>query len=302
MKTRWISALLLLLLSLSAFAQDYICTTSKQRFYQPGACKKNCTPTREGNALTRGATMADRPCSFQPSCVGITKHLTAPASGDLYVLSYGAVAFGKRAGFIMQPEMIIINLALLRYYHTSIHQFNVHVGPVNGGDGWAALMPAMHAGGLPSLTVSPDLYAVSPGFLISVLGHEMVHDQQYKRKNTIDQTGFVSLVDALRELEGSYFQQGIDTLDRGFTMEVSLCMADDERLEIRQVTACREWQVKKAIENIRLKPDVVARAEKWMLADPWAKQVYIPQHPDWKTARAGNPPDETCSPTAKPSQ
>jgi len=302
MKTacRLAAFLFVFFVSFSVFAQDYICTTSKKRFYQPGACKNDCQVTREGNGLTRGVTMADKPCSFQPICVGITKHLTAPASGDMYILAYGAVALQKRSAYVQQPEKSILNLVLQRYYHYRIQQFNVRIGEVSGRDQWASLMPSKV--GLPTLTVSPDLYLVTPAFLVSVIGHEMVHDQQYKRKNPVDPQGFVSVIDAMRELEASKFQQAIDTFDRGFRMETSVCLEENEAKEIRQVTACREWQVKKAIDDIRLKQHILNNLEKWMMADPWAKQVYIPEHPDWKTAHAGSAPDRTCSPSAPATQ
>ena len=105
------------------------------------------------------------------------------------------------------------------------------------------------------------------------------------------------MVDTLRELEASKWQQGIDTFDRGFRMETSACLEENEAKEIRQVTACREWQVKKAIEDIRTGPrgpQLMPLIEQWMMQDPWAKQVYIPEHPDWKTAHAGHPPDDEC--------
>lgn len=292
MKSGWKLWALMLFFSVSAFAQDYLCTTSKKRYYQPGACQQECRPTREGNGLTRSVTMADKPCSFQSICAGIMKHLSG--GGDMLVLAYGAVALQKRT-MIPQPEKIIISQVLGRFYGYSIKQFNVVIGDPSGRDQWASLTPSRV--GLPTLTVSHDLYLLTPAFLISVIGHEMVHDQQYKRKNPVDPTGFTSLVDSIRELEASHWQMGIDTFNRGFRLETDLCLADDERKEIRQVHACREWQVRRAIENISHGPraQLFSNVEKWLMADPWAKQVYIPEHPDWKTARAGAPPDEECA-------
>ena len=295
MKNRYKLSAFVLFFCGAACAQDYLCTTSNQRFYQPGACLQACRPTTEGNGLTRGVTMADRPCVFQSKCASIMKHLST--GGDMLVLAYGAVALQRRT-MIPQPEKIIVSQVLARFFPPyNIRQFNVVIGEVNGADQWASLMPSS-AGAAPTLTVSHDLFLVTPAFLISVLGHEMVHDQQYKRQNPVNPNGFRPVVDAIRELEASKWQQGIDTFDRGFRSETTLCFDQSESQEVRQVTACREWQVKKAIENVRSGPrssQLLPVIEKWMKADPWAQQVYIPEHPDWKTARAGGSPDNVCT-------
>ena len=281
-----------LFFSVSAFAQDFLCTTSNRRYMQPGACQNECRPTREGNGLTRAVSGADRPCSFRPVCAGIMKHLSG--TGDTLQMAYNAAAFQKNP--MPRPREVIIANVLWRFYPGyNIRQFNVQIGDVEGRDQWASLMPAQGSG-LPTLTVSPDLFLLTPAYLVTVIGHELVHDQQYKRKNPVSPNGFRPIVDSIRELEATHWEMGIDTFNRGFRSETYLCTDEGEKQEARMTHACREWQVTKAIYEIRTGPraQLMPKVEQWLMADPWAKQVYIPEHPDWKTARPGNAPDDVC--------
>ncbi len=286
-------AAIILFFSLSAPAQDFLCTSSGARFQVPGACKQQCRPTRAGNALTRGATGADKPCSFQPNCAAILKRLTGP--GDGLRMAYNAALFGKTP--MPRPREVIISLVLYKFFPPYRYQnFNVQIGNVQGLDQWASIEPA-RTGARPTLTVNPDLYLLTPAYFISVIGHELIHEQQYKRKNPFDPTGINAAIASLRELEATNWQMAIDDFNHGFRSDTYYCVEDSERRETQQTHACREWQVKKAVSDIRTGPratTLLPQLEKWMQNDPWTKQVFIPFHPDWKTAKAGRPPDDVC--------
>jgi hypothetical protein len=169
---------------------------------------------------------------------------------------------------------------------------------VTGPDEWAHIQPPA-SGDQPTLVVAPDASRkLSPPGLVSALGHEMVHVEQLKRPKRTNVAYIFKAVTALRELEATSWELNQGGLNPSFgASRVYACLPAVEKDVLPLVKRCREWQVKKSIEDIRTSPrgaQSTKELEKWFNEDPWVKAAWLPRHATWKTDPAGAKPDDQC--------
>jgi hypothetical protein len=177
--------------------------------------------------------------------------------------------------------------------------FNIVWGKPEDTSDWAKIEPPSGAGKKPTLTVSPDAIWLSPAGFVNAIGHEMVHVEQIKRNYSVRMTGINSALGAFRELEASTWETGASNFEWSIgASKLSTCMPKDEKQGSEDTRACRDWQVKKAIQDMRTgrSAQYMGALEKYMTQDPWISQVWLIEHPDWKTITAGAQPKECPNP------
>lgn len=272
-------------------AQEYQgdITCGKQRFTVPGECLNACSKQKRTLANFSGGL-----CFFSSACPAYGKE----AKSALPVF-YNQAMFGRGA-VTGQPGKLVLASHIINTYYppNSTKTMTVQIGATSGGDDFAHVEKASKPGGNAVLTIQDDLFYTAPGYLISTLGHEMVHVEQHKRVYKTSMAGINSLVGAMRELEASSWEIDADNFSRSFgTNKAVDCMRDQEKAAQRVTFACRQWQVKKAIEDIRTgarKDTYFKSIEKWLNEDPWASQIWLPDNPEWKTQAAGAKPQDEC--------
>lgn len=264
---------------------DLVCG-GKQRFTTPGECLKACSSQKR----TLGNFSAGI-CGFSSSCTAYGKEVRSalPQFYNQALLGRGVVG-GEVAKLVLASH--IINTY---YPPNTVKQIAVSIGATDQGE-FAHVEPPAKPGEKAMLTIQDDLFYTAPGYLISTIGHEMVHLEQQRRIYKTKRTGINSLVVAMRELEASSWEVHGDNFSRTFgASQVGTCMRNQEKTAQQQILACRHWQVKKAIENILTgaRKDAYSNSvAQWLAEDPWASQVWLPANPDWKTQSAGKQPEE----------
>ena len=277
----------------SGFAGDITC--AEKRFLLPGLCIQNCRlkPGRSGLA------QMNVKCWLSPKCPRIT--------GDVGLVKfYNDAMFG--IGFVPPAleKVVVVEHMINTYYKPySTKEIAVVIGPSgeSGGtrDRWASTLPAPR-GGKATMTISGDLFYMTPGYMLSTIGHEMVHVGQLRRTYKTDLAGINEAVGAFRELEASSWELHKDEFARSYGPSSLLaCMngqtqsygqqTTNEIEDINETYQCREWQVRKAIEDIRGRGQgYLNRLGRWLEEDVWTNEVWLPQFPNWKTLTAGARP------------
>jgi hypothetical protein len=162
----------------------------------------------------------------------------------------------------------------------------------------------MEASNLPGhkgkLTVSLELlYNKSPAFVLSTVGHEMIHAEQSLRRNKDLYTELASYPEffhALRELEAFSWQSGKDSFSRTFapgTASLIKFMAQKEKDNIEQGYACSQWTLRNTIDTFRNRPDrakLMQQAGSYMKENPWVSEEWLPKNSNWATQTAGKRP------------
>src|SRR5579864_2911961 len=240
----WVAlTLLTLLLSAGvATAQDIECGCTQKKFDRPGNCQKGCSKRINCSA-----------CMIVPSC----KALEVQVFRQFYnraLFGIGNVGLLGMRGPNANDVLVafIINNWLKP---NNITQFNVVWGKPEDTQDWAHVEPGTSGAQKATLTVSPDAIWLSPSGLVMALGHEMVHVEQLKRNYSVRMNGINSALTSFRELEASTWETGAS----GFKWSIgpskwSSCLPTDEKQGSDSTRTCRDWQAKKAIENIRTGP------------------------------------------------
>jgi hypothetical protein len=271
------------------FAGDITCSGS-ERFFIPGACTEKCSQQKHTLARITGGM-----CGFSSSCPAYG-HETKSA----LPVFYNQALFGRGAVKGEQAQLVLASHIINTYYPpNNVKLITVLIGSAEGGDDFAHTEPGK-PGKNPTLTIQSDLFFTAPGYLISTIGHEMVHVEQQKRTYKTNLTGINSLVGAMRELEASSWELGADNFPRSFgASKISSCMRDSEKQGDQMAYACRAWQVKQSIEDVRTGPKsstYLPAVEKWLNEDPWASKVWLPGNPNWRTQNAGAMPPKCTKP------
>jgi len=288
-----LAALLALVLAGTATlpAQEYkgdLLCGKTTRFTTPGECLNSCSQQRRTLANLGGV------CSFSSSCpaYGQEPHSALPQF-------YNQALFGRGAVVGAEGKLVLASHIINTYYPpNNARQISVIINPTKGGGEFAHVEPSATPGGKQTLTLRDDVFYTAPGYMISVIGHEMVHVEQNNRSQKTNQMGISSLVGAMHELEASSWEIHADNFPRSIgPSKVGNCMRDQEKTAQQQTYACRQWQVKQAIEDILRGPrkDAYSRSVGlWLNEDPWASQVWLPANPSWQTQAAGQKPFADC--------
>ena len=284
----WVAALVFALLAAGpASAQDISCGCSQQRFERPGNCQQSCRKRINCSA-----------CMLVPKC----QALDVQTFRQFYNRALFGIGNVGLLGMAGPPANDVLVAFIINHWFkpNNITQFHQTWGKPEDTSDWAHVVPASSPGGKLTLTVSPDAIWLSPAGLVMALGHEMVHVEQLKRSYSVRMTGINSALTSFRELEASTWETGA----RDFSWSIgpsqwSACLPADEKQASEQTRACRDWQVRKSIQDIRSgmrSSQYLPALEKYVNEDPWIKQVWLPQHSNWKTITAGAAPRDCENP------
>lgn len=282
---------ILCLQNASVYAKgDIYCNSSKEHYDLPGECMRNCKVSLKYPAL--GA------CSLSPQCAAL-------GNDENLIKKY------NRAIFITNTQVAARLTELIAYiidkYYSSVAGASVRVrlGDPKDDANWAKIKNTPDADGRYVLTVSQDLFWLSPAMIASSIGHEMIHLIQYKRKTSVNLLNINEAVFAFQELEASTWEIGSTDFNWPIGQNKFFnCLLEggperNEKNGIRKALKYREWQVRKKIEDLRElsslhtgRGDYLKRIEQWLKENPWTNQVWLPQNPDWKNYIAGPKPKE----------
>lgn len=274
-----ISAVVLVAGKGTLFAQqDIYCNCNKQRYGTPGECLQNC----KGNRLTCTG------CFLSPRCPAL--------QGDKNLkLLYNRALFRKGLVPLNQAQRSLVAHIINHYYKPfSAGQINIVLADGAPRSFWAEIEPAS-GGGKPTLQVHIDLIWCSPAFLVSAVGHEMIHYLQSLRPNAVDLTGIDKAVWAFKELEASNWESGANNFNWKIgSDQVFHCLRQVEKDEVLKILRFRQWEVRSRIEEIvsgfRDAHNRLKRLERWLTANPWTRDVWLPANPNWKSYTAGPRP------------
>jgi hypothetical protein len=280
----WIAALVLLALHFSAAANasdppgDIACGST--RYIVPGACMQQCKGRRTLANLNAGK------CFLAPQ--------TPELSGNQLLRQfYNQALFG--AGPVPPPQsrvVLVAHILNLYYPPNKAPNFAINFGPTK--EQFAGLTRASSPSQKPVLAISDDLFWLTPAFVVSTLGHEMIHMDQYQRKYKTNLNGINDAVAALRELEAYSWQLKKDNFPRTFKVgSLYSSFQNSEQQETELNFECAHWDVSNAIENIVTGPRSLIYSKSlaaWLEEDPWVRQVWLPQNPNWAQQHAGSKP------------
>jgi hypothetical protein len=240
-------------------------------------------------------------CTFSPECSAMAnlnqqqrKTLVAQYNQALFGISMGPASVRQTS--TLKPGLVAM---IMNYYYVpyTASYVEISIGPTNTSD-WANILNKKNNVGKYPLVVSDDLFYLSPAMLFQSLGHEIVHMIQYERRYSMNILLIDSAITAFRELEASTWESGTKTLDyfkKGSNFYD--CLKEDEKNAAASMLRCREWGVRKAIQDIREKEQVrsgpMKTLEKWLGEDEWTRKHWLPSNPEWKTYEPG-PKPQNC--------
>ena len=273
------------LFAATAAAQDIECGCTQKRFDRPGNCQQACSKKINCSA-----------CMIQPQC----KALNVPAFDQFYNRAVFGIGNVGMMGIAGPPAKDVLIAWTINYWFkpNKNTDFNIVWGDKDTED-WAHVESSTAAGTKPTLTVASDAIWLSPSGLVNAIGHEMIHVEQSKRKYSVRMVGINGSLTAFRELEASTWETGSSDFKWSIgSSKWSSCLPKDEKDGSEQTRVCRDWQVKKAIEDTRggRRTQYLPTLEKYINEDPWISQVWLPQHKDWKTITAGAQPENCPNP------
>jgi hypothetical protein len=268
---------------------DLLCQSSGARFELPNACLKSC----KYSAVKFG-------CFFSPQCQGMKAK--AEESQRSLVRIYNAAIFGIGrlplvSPYVAQPEYYwedSLVAAVINHFYSPFKATDVQImieKPPHVS--WCEVDRNVAAGQHPKLWMDPEVLLQSPPFLVSCIGHEMVHMLQIQRKYTSFR-GINDAITAFRELEAFTWETG----NHDFHWEIGPspvfnCVTTNESRELELDLRCAQWQVRKEIGDLNEPPQrYLGVLDKWLKEDPWTSSQWLPQNPNWRTYRAGPRPHE----------
>lgn len=278
----------------SGFSGDIVCLSTRKPFLLPGVCESTC-PAHANlanlNALNYGGVNGATFCDLKPGTPAIAKD-------DRIRQFYDLAVWNKILGghpIPQYPPKLVLVAHILNNYYTPYKASTFTIGFGASAEQWAGLTPSSSPGTKPALMVNEDLFWLTPAFVLSVIGREMVHMEQFQRRYKTSTIGIHTAVAALRELEASSWELRKDKFPRSFKVTTPLVpyMQEPEQKEEEINYACDQWEVSKAVEDVMTGPRREVYGQmltSWLPQDPWVRQVWLPQNPGWATHQAGHRP------------
>ena len=288
---RLVAFAVFLLFARSASAQtDIFCGCTGKRFSLPQDCRQSCAQPR-----------ACFQCQIAPQCSGLNV--------QKFKIFYNRALFGVSGGIVLpgmpasNPNDVLVAFTINYWYKPYTYtSFNVAWGSSENTGDWADVTPPSSPGQKPTLTISPEAVTEqSPAAFVNTIGHEMVHAEQLERKYSVYLASIDRVLKPFKELEASTWETGASNFKWKIGSSTwSTCMTEHERHDSQATLACRDWQVRKGIQDL---VGMAGRSaanqqtlEKYLTQNPWTSQVWLKQHPDWKTITAGPQPAQCPNP------
>jgi hypothetical protein len=226
-------------------------------------------------------------------------------------LTLPAMTIGPLAGGFVTPmtpayHKMSRDLLVQRIFGRWLHPwdydgFNV-TWTTDKGTEAADLSTEPDACGKYDLSITVQSLCRSPASFIVVLGHEMVHREQYSRTYAgLERDSLGKLRADLHEVEAyawelqqGHFNWKFNSIDRN---PLYPGLTKEEIQESQKAQQCYEWHAEKEIQETRgfgRSKDLMAL---YFKEDDWVNEEWLPKHKDWATHMAGPIPDpETCCP------
>jgi hypothetical protein len=312
----------LLMLPLAAHAQkDIQCGVSKTRYEQPAECAAAC----------KGSIDAER-CMIQPnlaalkdgffqsfynfslffgansakakSCsnnAGVDASLGATSGMNVVPAVAQFYGFGAMGAINGAPREKLVERIFGAWLHPNNYSdFTVVWGsPAGSGDAWTGVTKGS-AQGKCNLNISVLSLCKTPAALVSELGHEMIHVEQFQREPGYKGVHIPDIEGAsfaLREVEAYSWE--LKTVNFPWKIGPSKWLAGQaagEKQEAVLLKSCYEWKALAQIDKIKHEPfsgPFVDELGRYFEQDPWISANWLPSHTDWKTKAAPAEP-EAC--------
>jgi hypothetical protein len=147
-----------------------------------------------------------------------------------------------------------------------------------------------------TFTFTSNLFWVSPAYMLSTIGHELVHADQCAHHSGHIAVGVDRVESELDELEAYSWEAGKDNFPRTFKVKASdlTIMRPDEAESVQAAYTCAAWLTDAAVAQFLpgapyFKYAGALRA--YLQGNAWANTVWLPQHAQWdKVPPKGNQP------------
>jgi len=271
----------------------FICSLKEKEYDNPRECVKGCSegPVRFGLCSVKIEAACPRLKELNPEDPWDRAYANA-------VLWHTSLKFGPYLkGTLEGVRTKLIQRIIDKYFaeprgryadrRKSIDALNavkrrIEFAQPGGGD-WAHYGEGV-------LTVRRDLFRQSLAFIVSTIGHEMIHLTQDFRSIQKAPAGIDSATTAFLELEAWAWEANenyawdYDTPSPGFR-----CLRQGDREDsidaIRRELRCYEWQIPKRVNDILTgprNPESNARLlQRWLEANSWTKVHWLPRHQNW---------------------
>ena len=275
---------------------ELLCTCNKQSYDTPRECLGGCTG-RVGLAGTAmcGSVLQSQerqPCPVlrNPAFKTIYDQVVLHHFGPLAALPSGSSDTPNN------PNVILIgNLINTFYKPWSVSDYFIAIAVGTGGGTGGELAHVEPAnGGKIYLRVGGAAIESSPGSLVGIIGHEMIHGEQFRRGlKQYSLPGFNSFTHAMNELEAWSWQTGTPM---NFRWKIAAnqawkCETQDEQDKDMAVRECREWQVRETLVKVNTRDDrheLQNAVDNWINENPWARTVWLPYNRNWKGVTSNN--------------
>jgi hypothetical protein len=263
-----------------------------QRFLVPGLCSKACK--------SQGLKM--KYCALSPQTNALK------AGGDEVMRQiqqqYNQAMFGRGiADYATARKGLgctLINYLYPPYRCTK--SFDVELVPSETGNtlddpDYLAKFSCNRATGGNSFTFTSNFFLVSPAYMLSTIGHELVHADQCAHHSGHVAIGVDRVQFELDELEAYSWEAGKDNFPRTFKVKPSdlTIMRPDEAESVQAAYACAVWLTDAAVAQFLPGAPYSKYAgalRAYLQGDPWTNTVWLPQHPQWdKAPPTGKRPD-----------
>ncbi len=293
---------------------DIQCYSTKARLSLPTDCGRcNAKPQKGENGLAH----LNNYCGLEPQCKALQDaklkslyNRSVPSLHNPTALATSGNAVNPLLGGLARPrnpsagssgplaaaQRSLVTYIIDHFYANSGQGFTsasvvVKIGKPPTGDDWCQvqredLQPGQSN---PNLWVTPEAFDKSPAFLVSCIGHELVHLEQIRRPKQ-NMVGIVTAVAAFRELEAWTWETGDDSFEWSIgSSKVHDCRAQAEKDENAWGINCYRWKVNHDIEELEETKKYLPALERWLRNDPWGKK-WIASNAEWRSAKAGPRP------------
>jgi hypothetical protein len=302
----------------AAWAQNDIeCYSTKKQSETPGECIKGCNaPQKKGE---NGLAHMDNYCGLEPQCVAledqqlmtfynravpVIDNPTSLASGSSGILFGGLLRpHGRLSAAPGVAQKALIDYIIDHFYSKGGKEFSstavqVQYGEPPHGGACELDREGLAAGqARPDLWVAPYALDKSPAYLVSCIGHELIHREQSLRPRQ-PTTGISLEIDAFRELEAWTWETG----EMQFAWKIGGtrvhgCLAQKEKQELDWGVSCYQWKIRRYIEEMNeTKKKYMPGLERWLKNDAWTSTKWLPANQDWQSLKAGTRPENCPDP------
>jgi hypothetical protein len=210
-------------------------------------------------------------------------------------LLYNQAMFGSGVVGGVDAETVLACELINNFYDPNkCPDFTVSFG--ESKERWAGLECEASSASKPTLTLTSEVFLLTPAYLALTVGHEMVHAGQCKRTYKVTMMGLDAPHNAFRELEAYSWESSGDSFPRKFKVkgtDLENSLQSSEKAELASNYTCAQWDVLNALAEFVKGPRYSKYGKNllgYMQQDPWISQVWLPNNPNWDKQSPGPQP------------